>query len=365
MRHDYYMILGLDPGATSLDIKRAYRALAMKYHPDMNQGDQWAEEKFKLISEAYDVLKDQEKRSAYDRDRLRERPVRNKKKSRRETGEFLYGDELLQDFYRGFYSRHEPRKEKGRPGRDIRQNLKISFREAALGTEATIYVPALMQCPQCRGTGMKAGARTMPCRECRRRGMVKDARGFYKKCPVCDGAGTVVTAHCGTCKGTGRVWARRALAIHVPAGIETGTRLRVQGMGMQGKDGGKSGDFFVVVQVERHPFFEREGLDLHCTVPVPFPNARKGLTIAVPTLDGVTKIKIPAGTKTGRIIRLKGKGIALEDTQEAGDIVFRIMVEEQPKISPKKKEAARKGVPKYPLSERFKKRLDKYLHEDA
>lgn len=365
MKHDYYSILGITPDATALEIKKAYRMLAMKYHPDMNQGDPWAEEKFKLISEAYDALKDEDKRRAYDAGRVRETAARSRKEARREEPDIPYGDELLQDFYRGFYGSRDAKKEKGRRGRDIRQNLKIRFVDAAMGCEATIFVPFLDRCPSCRGTGMKAGARVIRCSECRQRGKVRDSRGFYKQCPKCHGTGTVVTAVCDTCHGGGKTWIRRELRLRVPPGVETGTRLRVPGMGMKGEHGGKSGDFFIVVHVEQHPFFTREGIDIHCKVPVSLSDARRGARIRVPTLEGIATIKIPPRTDTSTTVRLKGKGIPVEGSDRRGDLVFHVVVEQPKKATRKAGKKSCRNAPstasEYPASERFQKKLEKYL----
>jgi len=365
MKQDYYLILGIDQDATDSEIKKAYRSLAMKYHPDRNQGDPWAEEKFKLISEAYEVLKDQERRKDYDTQRLHAQRARNEKQKQKGSEDILYGDEVLQEFYRGFYHGQHAHKEKSRAGKDLRHNLKISFRDAALGAEKVIFVPCLTRCPSCRGTGMKAGARIIACKECRQKGKIRDIRGFYKQCPVCKGSGTVVTAVCTVCHGEGKVWTRRELRCQVPAGVETGTRLRVPGFGMQGEHGGKSGDFFVVVHVEQDPFFTRDGLDVHCTVPVAFPDAQRGRSIQVPTLNGLTTINIPKGITTGTTVRLKGKGIAAEKASHHGDMVFTIVVEKpkpsSQKAGKRKPQGKTQRLSKYPAVERFQKKMDRYF----
>ncbi|MCX8043479.1 MAG: DnaJ domain-containing protein [Desulfobacterota bacterium] len=364
MHLDYYMILGVDATASAREIKQAYRALAMKYHPDMNQGDPLSEEKFKLISEAYEILKDDEKRRIYDASRLQQTAEESRQRRYTEAPPIMYGDELLQDFYRGFYGGKDSRKDRRAVGRDIRLNIRIGLRDAARGTETTIFVPFLTKCPLCRGTGMKAGARIIRCSECRQQGKIRDPHGFYKQCPICKGRGTIITALCGTCQGSGKTWARKELRIRIPAGIETGTRLKVQGLGMRGEYGGKSGDFFVVVHVEEHPFFRRDGIDLYCAVPVPYPKAHRGAHVRVPTLDGTTTIKIPPHTITGTIIRLTGEGIKMEADGRCGDLVFAVMVE-QPKKS--RTSSQRASSPKkrthsilYPASLRFQKKLDRY-----
>ena len=243
-------------------------------------------------------------------------------------------------------------------------NLKITFKEVARGTEKEIQIPVKIQCPQCDGTGIKAGAKMVACSGCRGKGRVKDAKGLFQICPACSGAGAVYTAHCTRCKGKKMILSRRLLQVHVPSGIETGTRLQVKGMGMEGKDGGVPGDFFVVIHVDRHPLFERLGLNIFCTVPVPFFKTLRASTIDIPTLEGIKKVKASPGIQTGKEIKLSGKGICEAATKKRGDLIFRIAVE-MPKKLPKKDKKTLREMEKdfdlkaYPASLKFYKTMNR------
>jgi len=368
MKTDYYMILGVDHNASSLDIKKAYRNLALKYHPDVNQGDEWAEEKFKLVAQAYEVLKKTETRKIYDKSLLKEENEQTRKSKHHKEVFNIPGDELLRDFYRGFYLRQDSAKIKGYRGEDIRQNIKISFSDSVRGTEAKIFIPHIALCTLCAGTGMKPGAKSIACKECRGKGVVRNKKGIYLMCPVCKGKGSIFTAHCSICHGNGKVWARQAARIHVPPGVETGSRLLVKGMGMKGRQGGTSGDCFVVVHVEKHPFFERRGLDIVCGVPIPFDKAKRGATIFIPTIEGLKKITVPAGITTGQSIVMHGLGISLEDIKKQGDLIIHVTVEMPRKKADqdkrKLKMPQKKGyISKYPLTECFQRKMEKYYSQ--
>lgn len=369
MQPNYYMILGIEQTANSLDIKKAYRSLALKYHPDMNQGDEWAEEKFKLISQAYEVLKKSETRKIYDRNLLKDKKDKTQKRRNHKEVFNMPGDELLRDFYKGFYLKQDKTKIKSFKGDDIRQNLKISFNDAASGTKANILIPNLSICTLCCGTGIKPGAKTLVCPECNGRGIIKDKRGFYQMCIMCKGAGTTVSAHCNKCHGRGKIWTRKVVRINIPPGVETGTRLQIKGMGMQGKNGGKSGDFIVVVNVEKHPFFKQEGLDIACRVPISFISGMQGSEVFVPTIEGLKKIEIPPGTVQGTTIRMHGLGIYSKDKKKQGDLIIIIDIEMPKRSSGKKKKgkkilSVKENASTYPETERFKKKIKKYYYQN-
>ena len=366
MKLDYYIVLGVDLSASASAIKKAYRSLAMKYHPDRNPGDELAEEKFKLVNEAYETIGNADKRSDYD-GVLRRQAAESKRRATTAPPQndfYMPEDEVLRDFYEGFYFRKDASKNHGKKGRDLRQNLKVSFRDAALGADTQIHIPFFGPCPQCSGTGIKAGAKMVICPQCRGRGQEKDRRGFFQLCINCKGSGKIATAHCLGCKGTGTAWSERPVSIHIPAGVETGSRLQFRGMGLQGKDGGPAGDFMVVVHVEKHPFFERAGLDIICGVPISVYLAMLGGYVSAPCLDGLRKIKISRGLKSGAEIRLKGKGALSEKQNKYGDMVYRFQIEMPKKISRAEKKLLQQlaVVPVhdgYPLLAAFRKKLQK------
>ena len=367
MKPDYYMVLGVDRSASAAAIKKAYRRLAMNYHPDRNPGDALAEEKFKLVNEAYETIGNTDKRVDYD-GALSRHAAESK---RRETTPppqndfYMPDDEVLRDFYEGFYFRKDVNKNRGKRGRDLRQNLKVSFRDAALGADAEIHIPVLGICTQCRGTGIRAGAKMVSCPQCLGSGQEKDRRGFPQLCANCKGSGKIATAHCLGCKGKGSAWSERPVSIRIPAGVETGSRLQVPGMGLQGKDGVSAGDFMIVVHVEKHPFFERDGLDIICVVPVSVYQAMLGGYVVAPALEGTKKIKISRGLKSGSDVRLKGKGAVSEKNNKHGDMVYRFHIEMPKKISRLEKKLLQQLAEQpvhdgYPLMAGFRKKLQKH-----
>ena len=365
MKTDYYIVLGVVRTASAAAVKKAYRSLAMKYHPDRNQGDELAEEKFKLVNEAYATVGDSEKRHAYDRQLEQQAAAAQRHATTAPQPDDFYmpQDEVLREFYEGFYFRPQARHARARRGQDLRQNLKISFKDAALGGHAEIHVPVLGHCPQCRGTGVRAGSKMIICQQCRGRGQEQDRHGFLQTCPACEGKGKVPTALCPRCTGKGAAWLERPVRIRIPAGIETGARLQVPGMGLKGGPDGAAGDFIVVVHVARHPFFEREGFDIICSVPVPLYTALLGGIVAVPALEGIKKIKIKSGLKKGAEIRMEGKGAVSEKTGKRADMVYRLYLEMPKKLSAAEKKLLRQlaGLPtgSFPLAAAFKKKLQK------
>jgi molecular chaperone DnaJ len=358
MKPDYYRVLGVNHTASDASIKKAYRSLAMNYHPDRNPGDELAEEKFKLVNEAYATIGNADKRIDYDA-ALRHQTAESKRSATTPPPQndfYMPHDEVLRDFYEGFYFRKDAGKNRAKKGHDLRQNLKVSFKDAALGSTAEIHIPFLGNCQQCRGAGIRAGSKMVTCPTC---------LGRYKDhCTACKGAGKIATAHCRRCKGKGTVWSERPVHITIPGGVETGTRLHIRGMGLQGLDGGAAGDFMLVVHVEKHPFFERAGLDIICCVPIAFYQAMLGGYVTVPALEGVKRIRILKGLKSGAEIRLKGKGAVSENNNKHGDMVYRFHIEIPKKITRAEKKILQQlaGLPVhdgYPLMASFRKKLQK------
>lgn len=366
MKIDYYSVLGIEPAASAAAVKKAYRSQAMKYHPDRNRGDALAEEKFKLVNEAYATLGDSDRRRAYDRRLLLQAAASRRRAAPPVDDFFMPQDDDLREFYEGFYARrpgrHAARQRPGR-GHDLRQNLKVSFRDAALGGSAEIRVPVFDTCPQCSGTGMRAGASMILCRQCRGKGREKDRRGLFRPCAACGGKGLVPSALCTRCKGGGKAWSERPVHLRIPAGVETGARLQVRGGGLKKAEGGAAGDFIVVVHVEKHPFLHREGLDIVCPVPLTLFAALVGGRITVPALEGVKKIRIKSCLTAKSEIRITGGGVRSEQGGRRGDMVYRIEVE-----MPKKTTAAEKKLLKqlaalesssFPRAAAFLKKLQK------
>lgn len=331
MKKDYYETLGVPRDASESEIKKAYRQLALKYHPDRNPGDKEAEEKFKEINEAYACLSDPDKRANYDRFGTPEGGFSPFETSFTDIFEDIFGD---------FFgtSRRKPQPTKGD---DLRYDLYITLVEAAFGTEKTIEVPRWEPCFECRGTGSTPGKGPVTCPNCRGSGQVRFQQGFFsisKTCGRCNGSGKVITDPCKACKGQGKVKRLRSVNVKIPAGVDQGSRLKIAGEGDSGLYGGPPGDLFVIINVEEHPFFKREGIDIFCEVPISFPQAALGAEIEVPTLDGTSKIKIPAGTPSGKTFYIKGKGIPKLGGHIRGDQVVRVYIDVPKKLTPRQRE---------------------------
>ncbi len=318
-KRDYYEVLGLKREATEQEVKSAYRKLAVKYHPDKNPGDKEAEEKFKEAAEAYSVLSDPEKRDRYDRyghSGL--------------TGGFggfdpaIFADfgDILGDFF-GFGDIFGTRRRGGpERGSDLRYDLKISFRDAAFGVKTKIKIPRQDHCSSCNGRGTAKGKSPIVCSACHGTGQVRYQQGFFsisRTCGNCGGAGRVIRDPCETCGGRGLVRKEKVLEVKIPAGVDNGARLRIQGEGEAGLQGGPAGDLYVVIYVDEHPFFQRQGNNIYCQIPIGITQAVLGAEITVPTLNGEEKLRIPEGTQSGTVFRLRNKGIVSLGERGRGD----------------------------------------------
>jgi len=317
-KRDYYEILGVSRTATEVEIKKAYRTLAVQYHPDKNPGDGAAEEKFKECAEAYAVLSDSQKRSQYDR--FGHQGVG--------SGGFDPGFSNIEDIFDLFgfgdmFGGRQRTRSRVQRGSDLRYDLEITLEDAANGKDETLRIPRLETCGECTGTGAEKGSSAENCISCGGSGQTRYQQGFFsvmRTCPNCSGKGTIIRNPCKECKGQGRIERERTLEIKIPAGVETGSRLRVSGEGESGVNGGPSGDLFVVVHVKEHDVFERQGANLYSAVPVSFAQAALGADIKVTTLDGEEDLKIPAGTQTGTVFRLKAKGMPELGGRGRGDL---------------------------------------------
>ena len=324
-KKDYYEILGVSPDASPEEIKKAYRKLAHAHHPDKNPGDTSAEERFKEIGEAYAVLSDAEKRESYNRFGTAGRGAEG-------FGDFDPGfGSIFDDIFEGFFGGRAGRSTRSaHRGADLRYNLEIRFEDAASGVEKEIVIPRLETCATCRGSGAKAGSQPVVCKTCRGTGQVRFSQGFLtvsQTCSRCRGEGRIVEHPCATCRGLGQTKAERTLTVKVPAGVETGTRLKLAGEGEAGVRGGGPGDLYVVIVVKEHPLFTRQGDDIYCEVPVSFTQAALGAQIDIPTITGKTTLKVPPGTQTGAEFRIRGKGFPNVRGYGHGDLLARIFVE--------------------------------------
>ena len=335
-KRDYYEILGVDKNTDEKDVKKAYRRVAMKFHPDRNPDDPDADAKFKEATEAYDVLMDPEKRAAYDR-HGHAGVDPNMGGGFGGGGNFsdIFGD-VFGDIFGGGGGGH------GGPqrGSDLRYTLDISLEDAVKGTTVEIRVPSLSNCDVCHGSGSKKGSSPTTCGTCGGAGQVRMQQGFFQvqqTCPTCRGRGKTITDPCGACRGQGRVEKTKTLSVKVPPGVDTGDRIRLSGEGEAGPEGGPAGDLFVQMSVKQHHLFERDGKNLYCEVPITFVAAALGGELEVPTLDGRVKLKIPAETQTGKLFRLRGKGVKPVRGGSVGDLLCRAVVETPVNLDKKQK----------------------------
>ena len=325
-KRDYYEVLGVAREATEVQIKSAYRKLALKYHPDRNPGDKQAEDAFKEAAEAYAVLADAQKRSLYDRFGHAGVAGAGAGAGFDPTIFADFGDIFsgLGDIF-GFGDIFGGRRRRGGPqrGSDLRYDLEITFDESAKGTEASIVIPRDEACETCKGSGAAAGTQPETCKQCRGTGQIRQQHGFLtvaRPCSNCRGTGKTIAKPCPTCRGAGRISRERKLTVKIPAGIATGQQLRLNGEGEHGTAGGPTGDLYVVVHVQEHPFFHREGDDLYCELPLGFPTLALGGTVKVPTLDGREDLNIPGGTQPGARFRIRGKGMPNVSGRGHGDL---------------------------------------------
>jgi molecular chaperone DnaJ len=337
-KRDYYEVLGVGKDAGDEDVKKAYRKLAMQYHPDRNVGDAEAEEKFKEASEAYDVLRDPEKRQRYDRYGHAGLQGAGVGFNDARSVFDLFGD-LLGDLMGGRGGRGGPQ-----AGRDLQQVVDIDLNEAAAGAQKTITVARDELCKECSGSGSRRGTQPAVCRKCGGQGVVIQRQGFFsvqQTCRNCGGRGLLITDPCGECRGNGRVNVRRTLEINVPPGVDTGTRIRYEGEGEAGEPGAPRGDLYCVVRVRQHSFFTRDGVHLICQVPITFSQAALGAEIEVPTLDGPVKQTLPRGIQAGELVRIAGKGMPSLRGGRRGDLVAQIIVETPRNLTKRQEELLR------------------------
>jgi len=339
-KRDYYEILGVAKGADEKDIKKAYKRLAMKYHPDRTQGDKAMEEKFKEVQEAYEILSDSQKRAAYDQyGHAGVDPNRGGGAGGADFGD-IFGD-VFGDIFGGGRRGGGQRVQRGS---DLRYNLELSLEEAVRGKSVDIKVPTWVSCDSCDGSGAKKGTQAKSCPTCHGAGQVTMRQGFFavqQTCPTCNGRGKIIPDPCTKCHGEGRVEKTKTLAVKIPAGVDTGDRIRLTGEGEAGMHGAPAGDLYVQVHVKDHPIFVRDGNNLSCDVPISFSIAALGGEIDVPTLDGRVKLKIPAETQTEKMFRLRGKGVQSGRGGGVGELVCKEVVETPVNLSDKQKDLLR------------------------
>lgn len=340
-KKDYYEVLGVGKDSSDREIKKAYKRLAMKYHPDRNEGDKASEERFKEIKEAYEVLSDAQKKAAYDQyghaafDQMRGGGA----------GGFgggadfgdIFGD-MFGDIFGG--GRGGARRRGPQRGADLRYNMELSLEEAVRGVSKEIKVPTWVHCDTCKGSGAKSGTQPETCATCHGTGQVQIQQGFFavqQTCPHCQGKGKIIKQPCGSCRGAGRVQKSKTLSVKIPAGVDTGDRIRLSGEGEAGETGAPAGDLYVQVHVKEHPIFVREGNNLYCEVPISFTQAALGGDVNVPTLDGRVKLRIPEETQTGRMFRMRGKGVKSVRGGTVGDLMCRVIVETPVKLDEQQK----------------------------
>ena len=336
-------MLGVTRTATEVEIKSAYRKLAMTYHPDRNPNNPDAEEKFKELTEAYAILADSEKRSLYDR-------FGHAGVSGSAGGPAGFDPAIFQDFgdifgeFFGFgdlFGGGGRRRSRAQRGADLREDLTLEFDEAVFGTEKQVKVRRHETCDTCRGSGAAPGKAPVACSTCNGRGQVRYQQGFFsiaRTCPTCQGAGSVITDPCPKCKGQGAVVRDRVVETKVPAGVEDGTRIRFAGFGEAGAFGGPAGDLYIVLHVKEHAFFERDGNDLHCVVPVSFSQAALGTELMIPTLEGEYKLKVPEGTQSGTSFRVRNKGVPVLNGHGKGDLFVEVRVQTPGKLTKRQRE---------------------------
>lgn len=341
-KRDYYEVLGVERGSSEADLKKAYRRLAMKHHPDRNPDDKDSEDKFKEANEAYEVLSDASKRAAYDQYGHAGVDPQMGGGGGPGFGGQNFSD-IFGDVFSDFFGGGQGRGGRGgaQRGSDLRYTLELDLEEAVRGTTVNIRVPTLVNCKPCDGSGAKKGSAPITCPTCAGIGQVRMQQGFFsvqQTCPRCHGQGKIISDPCESCRGEGRVEEYKTLSVKVPPGVDTGDRIRLSGEGEAGTMGGPTGDLYVVINVREHDIFQRDGKHLYCEVPISFTDAALGGELEVPTLDGRVKLKIPEGTETGKQFRLRGKGVAPVRGGGAGDLMCRVAVETPVNLSRRQRE---------------------------
>ncbi len=347
-KRDYYEVLGVNRDADDDTIKKAYRKLAMKFHPDRNPDNKDAEEKFKEAKEAYEILSDAQKKAAYDR--YGHAGVDPSMGAGGQQGFDGFAD-AFSDIFGDLFGGGGGGRRGGGGGRsnvyrgaDLRYNLEVSLEEAARGADKTIRIPTVEECDTCHGSGAKPGTQPKPCPTCGGAGQVRMQQGFFsiqQTCPKCHGSGRIIPDPCSGCGGAGRVKKQKTLEVKIPAGIDEGMRLRHAGHGEPGVNGGPPGDLYVEIHIRQHSVFQRDHDDLHCEMPISFTTAALGGEIEIPTLDGMARLKIPAETQSGRVFRLRGKGIRNVRSQAHGDLMCHVLVETPVNLTERQKELLR------------------------
>ncbi len=371
-KRDYYEVLGVQRNVSEEEVKRAYRKLAVKFHPDKNPDDPHAEEKFKEIGEAYDVLMDPDKRAAYDRFGhaafAQGTAARGGFHDPFDIFREVFGGAgggIFETFFGGVGTRGEDRQR----GSDLRYDMQIKLEEAAFGVEKEIEIQKLDTCDKCQGSGAEPGSRTINCPACGGRGQVISSRGFFQvsqTCPRCRGAGQIIEKPCRQCQGEGRLEKMSRIMLKVPAGIADGSRLRSSRNGEAGTRGGPHGDLYVVIHIKEHKIFQREDDNLYCEVPIPFSSAALGGEVDVPTLEGKAHLKVPAGTQSGQIFKLRGKGIVNVNGRERGDLLARLIVEVPTRLNAEQRQkleefAALCGEENTPMRKSFFERAKEFF----
>jgi molecular chaperone DnaJ len=336
-KRDYYEVLGINRDAPEDEIKKAYRKLAMKWHPDRNPENPKAEEHFKEAKEAYEILSDGSKRAAYDQFGHAGVDQAAAGAGAGFSGNFAdaFGD-IFSDIFGGGRTRSSVYR-----GADLRYNLEISLEDAARGAETRIRIPTMEECATCHGSGAKTGTSPSTCPTCHGHGQVRMQQGFFsiqQTCPRCHGSGKIVVSPCATCSGAGRMKQHKTMSVKIPAGVDEGDRIRLSGEGEAGMNGGPPGDLYVVIHLKPHPVFNRDHNDLHCEMPISFTTAAVGGDIEIPTLDGYAKVKVPTGTQTGQMFRLRGKGIKGVRSSSHGDLICHVAVETPVNLTARQKE---------------------------
>lgn len=341
-KRDYYEVLEIERSASDGEIKKAYRKLAMKYHPDRNPDSKEAEEHFKECKEAYEILSEPQKRAAYDR--YGHAGVDPSAGGMGGAHGFDGFADAFSDIFGDIFGGGRGGRSNVYRGADLRYNLEITLEEAARGAEKTIRIPTVEECETCHGSGAKPGTQPQTCSTCGGSGQVRMQQGFFsiqQTCPKCRGSGRMVSDPCKTCHGAGRVKNTKTLEVKIPAGIDDGMRLRHAGHGEPGVNGGPSGDLYVEIHIRPHQVFQRDGDDLHCEMPINFATAALGGEIEIPTLDGMARLKIPAETQSGKVFRLRGKGIRNVRSHAHGDLMCHVFIETPVKLTDRQKELLR------------------------